>query len=111
LLRGIVSRPSDIAGVDASAIDHISARTVRLQSDPTAVVESMRAQYLPYWQWVQTVAAGRSKAAPSWNRRAFRSMTMLEPIYRWGLRRGWRWLPALRRRLRSQVIRLLRLDA
>jgi glycosyltransferase involved in cell wall biosynthesis len=114
LLRGIDRHAPDTASVVAPAVEPRSAQTGRLQPDPAgeaAVVESMRAQYVPYWQWVQTVAAGRAEAAPAWNRRMFRSMTMLEPVYRWGLRRGWRWLPALRRRLRGHVIRLLRLDA
>jgi hypothetical protein len=42
--------------------------------------------------------------------RLFASLTVLEPAYRWGLRRGWTWLPALRRRLRGLTRTVLGLD-
>ena len=79
--------------------------------EPDAVMESVRSQYVPYWQWVTIVAARRSEPSQSWNARFFRSLTMLEPAYRWGLRHGWTWLPTLRRRLRDHVREWLRLDA
>jgi glycosyltransferase involved in cell wall biosynthesis len=79
-------------------------------ADASEVVESMQSQYVPYFEWVQTVVAGRIQPAASWNRRVFRSLTLLEPLYRWGIRRGWTWLPAMRRALRGRVRRLLRLD-
>ena len=78
---------------------------------PDAIMESVRSQYAPYWQWVTRVAAGRPEPPRSWNARFFRSLTMLEPAYRWGVRRGWTWLPTLRRRLRGPVREWLRLDA
>jgi glycosyltransferase involved in cell wall biosynthesis len=79
--------------------------------DPLAIVDSLRSQYVPYWQWVQQVVAGGREPISGWNTRMFRSLTILEPAYRWGLRRGWTWLPTLRRRLRGRVRQILRLDA
>jgi len=73
------------------------------------VVADLQAQYAPHWQWVATIVAGASRP-PTLNARAFGSLTVLEPVYRWGLRRGWTWLPALRRRLRRPVRLLLGLD-
>jgi hypothetical protein len=75
-----------------------------------AVVEDLQAQYVPHWRRVTLMAAGRTRAPATLSARAFRSLTALEPAYRWGLRRGWTWLPAVRRRLRGPVRRLLRLD-
>ena len=84
-------------------------------ADPAAeqaavIVSDLQAAYVPHWRWVASVAAGRTSAPVTLNARAFRSLTILEPVYRWGLRRGWRWLPAARRRLRGPIRRLLRLD-
>jgi hypothetical protein len=79
-------------------------------SDAADVVEDLQAAYVPHWRWVASVIAGRPGAPAALNARAFRSLTILEPAYRWGLRRGWAWLPAVRRRLRGPVRRLLRLD-
>jgi hypothetical protein len=75
-----------------------------------AIVADLQAQYVPHWRWVATAVAGGTGQPTTLNARAFRSLTMLEPAYRWGLRRGWAWLPALRRRLRGPVRRLLGLD-
>jgi hypothetical protein len=38
-----------------------------------------------------------------WRLWLFRMCTHLEPAYAWGLRRGWRWLPAARDRIRAAL--------
>jgi hypothetical protein len=38
-----------------------------------------------------------------WRLWLFRMCTHLEPAYAWGLRRGWRWLPAARERIRASL--------
>lgn len=79
-------------------------------ADPAAIIESMQSQYVPYRQWVHAVAARGTESPSSVNARLFAALTVLEPAYRWGLRRGWTWLPALRRRLRTVTRTVLRLD-
>jgi glycosyltransferase involved in cell wall biosynthesis/GT2 family glycosyltransferase len=79
-------------------------------ADPTLVIDAMRSAYTPYWNWVQAAAARRAEPAPSLSGRVFRALTVLEPAYRWGLRRGWSWLPSVRRRLRGRVRGLLGIE-
>jgi hypothetical protein len=38
-----------------------------------------------------------------WRLWMFRMCTHLEPAYAWGVRRGWRWLPAARERIRAAL--------
>jgi hypothetical protein len=33
----------------------------------------------------------------------FRQATHLEPLYAWGVKRGWRWLPVARERIRAAL--------
>jgi glycosyltransferase involved in cell wall biosynthesis len=95
---GDAARAARLAGGDERTLDRAAAAAVALVS-----------QYQPYYAWVTAVAAG--EPVPStMTARVFRGLTVLEPLYRWGLRRGWRWLPALRLRLRAPLRRLLRLD-
>jgi hypothetical protein len=95
---GDAARDARLAGGDERTLDRAAAAAVALV-----------AQYQPYDAWVTAVAAG--EPVPStMTARVFRGLTVLEPLYRWGLRRGWRWLPALRLRLRAPLRRLLRLD-
>jgi hypothetical protein len=95
---GDAPRHTRLAGGDDQTIDGAAAAAAALVS-----------QYQPYHAWVTAVAAGEPVRS-TMTARAFRGLTVLEPLYRWGLRRGWRWLPALRLRLRAPLRRLLRLD-
>jgi glycosyltransferase involved in cell wall biosynthesis len=83
---------------------------VRDPVSSTPIIEQMDSAYLPYWEWVHAVAAGRVQPVASLGRSVFGSLTRLEPAYRWGMRRGWTWLPSLRQRLRMHVRGLLGID-
>jgi hypothetical protein len=98
------------ARMDGLLRDVTRKRTATQPADPEPILEGMRSAYVPYWEWVQAVAAHRADPAPSLGRRVFSALTVLEPAYRWGLRRGWRWLPSVRRRLRGHVRGFLRIE-
>lgn len=93
-----------------SSSNHTSGATETVAREVAGIVDDLQAAYMPHWRWVASVVEGRSSAPPTLTARAFKSLTILEPAYRWGLRHGWTWLPAVRRRLRGPVRRVLRLD-
>ena len=55
----------------------------------------------------QDLWAGQAGMPPldggGWRLWMFRMCTHLEPAYAWGVRRGWRWLPAARERIRAAL--------
>jgi hypothetical protein len=68
----------------------------------TRAIEHQRVAVLAEVLWSQTAAAG-TPAGAGWRLWIFRQCTWLEPLYAWGLRRGWRWLPAARERIRAAL--------
>ena len=68
----------------------------------TRAIEHERVTRLAERLWAQTVTAG-APAGGGWRLWIFRQCTWLEPLYAWGLQRGWRWLPAARERIRAAL--------
>jgi glycosyltransferase involved in cell wall biosynthesis len=103
------------ARMEGLLLETLESRSMRerqpeREESAEGVVADLQASYLPHWRWVAMVVAGSTSQPATLNARAFRSLTILEPAYRWGLRRGWAWLPALRRRMRGPIRQLLGLD-
>jgi glycosyltransferase involved in cell wall biosynthesis/GT2 family glycosyltransferase len=79
------------------------SHTIVLSESAADVVETFAARYAPYWDWVH----GRARAAVTawgWRERLVRSFSLLEPAYAWAVRRGWKTLPLVRRRVRAWIV-------
>jgi hypothetical protein len=74
-------------------------------ADLTAVraIEYDRVRRLADELWARGVRR-RSPAGGGWRMWVFRQCTWLEPAYSWGVRRGWRWLPVARERIRAALV-------
>jgi hypothetical protein len=77
----------------SEAIGYISA---------TQAIEYVRLHELTDRLWASN-HTGPAVRPSGWRIRLFRAFTVLEPAYAWGMRRGWQWLPAARRRIRDAL--------
>jgi glycosyltransferase involved in cell wall biosynthesis len=72
------------------------------QLTATRAIEHHRVVRLAERLWTRQ-AGVRPLDGGGWRLWLFRMCTHFEPAYAWGLRRGWRWLPAARERIRASL--------
>lgn len=70
----------------------------------TRAIEHDRVARLAEALWVRSAGGAPPAGDAGWRLWIIRHCGWLEPAYAWGLRRGWRWLPMARERIRAALV-------